>query len=118
MIIVEDRKNLMKIAACSDIHWQRHCIRNLPKADILIVAGDFCTRGELGDFEKFVSWLNKYPAKHKIVVPGNHDMPLARFPDKTRKILADKDIKLLINELVEIEGLKIYGCSYSEWLPG
>ena len=108
----------MKIAACCDTHWQRHYLTKLPRADIFIVAGDFCTRGELMDFEKFVSWVDKYPAKHKIVVPGNHDLPLARFPEKTRKMLADKGIKLLTNEATEIEGLKIYGCSYSEWLPG
>ena len=108
----------MKIAACSDIHWQRHYLTKLPRADILIVAGDFCTRGELLDFEKFVSWLGKYPAKHKVVVPGNHDMPLARFPGKTKEMLTEKGIKLLINEAAKIGGLKIYGCPYSEWLPG
>ena len=108
----------MKIAACSDLHWQRHYLKKLPKADILIVAGDFCTRGELMDFEKFVSWLDKYPAKHKIVVPGNHDFPLARFPDKTKQMLTDKGITLLTNAAADVAGLKVYGCSYSEWLPG
>lgn len=60
----------------SDTHGKHDYIakKNYPHADVLLHAGDFTNTGELEQVESFAKWLNAYPAKHKIVIAGNHDI--------------------------------------------
>lgn len=63
----------MKILFISDTHGQHRKLKNLPKADILIHAGDVSKRGEDHEIEDFIRWFNKQDFEHKIFVAGNHD---------------------------------------------
>lgn len=60
----------------SDTHGKHYSIakQNYPQADVLLHAGDFTNTGELEQVESFSTWLDAYPAKHKIVIAGNHDI--------------------------------------------
>jgi len=60
----------------SDTHGKHDCIakNSLPKADVLLHAGDFTNTGEFEQVESFSKWLEAYPAKHKVVIAGNHDI--------------------------------------------
>ncbi len=48
----------------------------LPKADILLLAGDITMIGRLDEYEKMVDMLTKAEAELKIVIAGNHDITL------------------------------------------
>jgi len=60
----------------SDTHGKHGAIskHHYPEADVLLHAGDFTNTGELEVVESFNNWLEAYPAKHKVVVAGNHDI--------------------------------------------
>lgn len=60
----------------SDTHGLHDCIphANRPEADVLLHAGDFTNTGEVEQIESFSEWLKAYPAAHKVVVAGNHDI--------------------------------------------
>lgn len=62
----------MRIAAISDIH-NRHSKLVIEPCDILIVAGDYTGQGTISEVRNFHKWLNKQPARHKLVVQGNHE---------------------------------------------
>jgi len=60
----------------SDTHGLHDSIpsNHRPAADVLLHAGDFTNTGELPQIESFSKWLEKYPATHKVVIAGNHDI--------------------------------------------
>ncbi|RXW15686.1 hypothetical protein EST38_g10166 [Candolleomyces aberdarensis] len=48
----------------------------IPDGDVLLHAGDLTTWGHKDDMEKVVDWLCEQKHKVKIVIAGNHDLPL------------------------------------------
>lgn len=75
----------------------------LPKADILLHAGDITMIGRLHEYEKMIDVLSKADAELKIVIAGNHDVTLdekfyhesglARFhDDRTEDLMAIKEL--------------------------
>lgn len=100
------------------------------QADVLLHAGDFTNTGELDQIESLVRWLRAYPAEHKVVIAGNHDITLhtefyeeggwRRFHEspldcrRARELLTAGDCTYLEDEAVEICGYRIYG---SPWQP-
>ena len=105
---------IKKIIAISDMHGKINGL-TVPKCDLLLIAGD------VGRFGKriyedsnwlakhFSQWLRQQPAKHIVMTPGNHDVIF----DYALKTVPKLDCHVLIDELVEIEGLKIYGSPWS-----
>lgn len=95
-----------------------------PEADILIHAGDFTRSGrtqEFADFDNYMASLHHIP--HKIVIAGNHEVPLdltctrsGPASTKKRQSLLDllKHCVYLEDSSVTVMGLKIYG---SPWQP-
>ena len=79
----------------------------MPPADMLIHAGDFSyfsrRRSQIRDFNE---WLGELPHRFKIAVPGNHEYALEADP---RMRDAISNAVLLIDERVEVEGLRIWG---------
>lgn len=105
----------MKIVCIADTHAQ-HRDLEMPEGDMLIHAGDityaFKSGDTYADYEKFNNWLGELPYKHKIVIAGNHDVLAEKRPNLVRAALTN--CIYLERELVEIEGLKIYG---TPWTP-
>lgn len=101
----------MKIVIISDTHNQLGQME-IPDGDILIHAGDGTGRGREYELEDFNAELGALPHKIKYFIPGNHDWLFQTDPIKARAIMTNAIV--LIDELVEIEGLKIYG---SPWQP-
>jgi predicted phosphohydrolase len=66
----------------SDTH-ELHRELDVPDADILIHCGNFTMFSRsikaVGDFNQ---WLGELPHRHKIVVPGNHELFLEADPKK------------------------------------
>jgi Icc-related predicted phosphoesterase len=97
----------MKISLISDTHTLHREV-DVPRCEILIHAGDICFNGRgAGVLDDFAEWLSEQPAQHRVIVPGNHDGPIMQEPDMWRKRLSVAT--LLINEIVTIEGIRIWG---------
>lgn len=97
----------MKIKAISDTHTDAHQLE-LGSGDILIHAGDACTKGNYTEGLNFLWWFVKQNYKYKVAVWGNHDQKLKSHAELI-SLARDMGIVVLSDDLVEIEGLKIYG---------
>jgi predicted phosphohydrolase len=90
----------------SDTH-DLHTEVQVPPGDILIIAGDwtkFCH--SLRAIESFSRWLGELPHRHKLLTFGNHEFWFEA--DERRRYLLP-DATVLLNEGVEIDGLRIWG---------
>ena len=104
------------IYCISDIHGQIDKLE-IPECDILLIAGDISRYGRQiykdANWLKFNfnPWLEKQPAKHIIMTPGNHDINFQNAPSLIPKL----NCHVLIDELLEIDGIKIYGSPWNVW---
>ena len=98
----------MKIVIISDTH-NKHKGVKIPEGDVIIHAGDMSSMGRHHEIRNFCDWLMKLDFKHKIIVPGNHDFFFERNLDNMIRDAVPEPIKYLINEYVEIDGIKIWG---------
>lgn len=65
----------LRFVCLSDTHsW--HAKHDVPEGDVFLHAGDFTRDGEQEDIESFAQWLKGLPHRHKIVIAGNHDLPM------------------------------------------
>ena len=96
----------LTIVAISDTH-QLHREVEVPPGDLLIHAGDFTmfSRSAAAILD-FNVWLGELPHRWKTVVPGNHEFFLESDVSR-RKLIGSAT--MLIDESVEIMGLKIWG---------
>jgi len=99
----------MKIVALSDTHTKHRNI-SIPKGDILIFAGDFEVRDTF-DLIEMRDWLNDLDFKHIVTIFGNHDFTGLIKLEALRSIF--QRVHYLCNSSVVINGIKIWGSSYS-----
>jgi Icc-related predicted phosphoesterase len=108
----------MRICAISDMHGNLNF--NVQESDILVCAGDIlpCNYYSNQEFmiihqqesfirDELIPWFKKQPVKDIVFIAGNHDWIF----EWNRKIILNfpKNIHYLQDELIEIQGLKIYG---------
>ena len=96
----------LRVVLLSDTHGLHRNVQ-VPDGDLLIHAGDFTnfskSQREILDFNL---WLGELPQRHKIVVPGNHEFFLEADPSKRSWL---DNATLLINEAIQVEGIRIWG---------
>lgn len=113
----------MKISFISDSHALHEEIHIEP-CDILCHTGDYSHKGELSTTLDFIDWFAKQPAKHKVLIAGNHDKTLDKeliknspfqqsVSHQIRNEILINNIHLLENSSINIEGLNIYGTPVS-----
>lgn len=113
----------MKILHLSDTHGFHESITDLIKEmilehepEVIVHSGDFMRHAMKSiDFEEFLNWFRKLDVKHKILVPGNHDIFCEAFEndyDLRRSVVPDS-VLFLINEEVVIDGVKFWGSPYT-----
>lgn len=114
----------MRIVAISDQHG---FLPDIPECDLLLVGGDLCPDfpyrwySSLGSdeqkgqqhkwfLEQWMPWRQRQPAKQCFITWGNHD-----WVGETDTYVEDPDetTRILIDEFVEYEGLKIYMSPWS-----
>lgn len=117
----------MKAITFSDTHNLHDGVK-LPKCDIAFFNGDFSGRGNKFETLYFLRWLSRQDqCRYKVMIPGNHDICFdPKFNDEThaqnwwlehfKKLYSN--ITILVDEMVEIEGIKIYGSPASIWRNG
>lgn len=93
----------LKVVALSDTHGLHGKLRVAP-CDLLLVAGDITRQGRPEDLKSFNDWLEQQPVKAVLLTPGNHDGLLSRKEAQEALPRA----RVVINETVEAEGLKIF----------
>lgn len=103
----------MKIVALSDTHGQHNAVK-IPKCDVLIFAGDWTAGVHAQEQETwaFAAWLSKQPAKHKIVIAGNHELVAEQKPDVVAEILGDVSTYLIDRGAI-IDGVYFWGSPYT-----
>ena len=101
----------MKLCIISDTHGC-HNQYKLESGDILIHCGDaeIYNKNTLSQFAK---WMAKQNYKHKIFIPGNHDTFIESCTNTAYKEFDSLGINMLINDGIELEGLKFWGCPYT-----
>lgn len=104
-----------KIVAVSDLH-ERWLQVQIPKCDLMIVAGDITFAGDLTKIQDFNNWAfglqDSGNVGEVVVIAGNHDRTAATDPETWRTLLPD--VIYLQDEATEVLGLSIYG---SPWSP-
>ncbi len=84
---------MKRIVHLSDLHFGRNnekVVRAIAKTvkkidpDILIVSGDLTQRAKISEFKQAKEFLNSFNCK-KLVIPGNHDIPLYNLFARTFK---------------------------------
>lgn len=105
---MEIKNQSPRIIALSDTH-NLHGQVEIPECDILIHAGDATNRGSAEELLSFLNWFGLQKAKYKVFIPGNHDWGFEKNEMFYRLKCEDRGISLLNDELVDLDGLKIYG---------
>lgn len=100
----------------SDSHSRELEYKLIP-CDIIIHSGDESNQRDPVlnsiEFNSFLEWFQDYPAKHKILVPGNHSSYIHSNLSWCKKMCKELGITILVDELIEIEGLTIFGTPYT-----
>lgn len=115
---------MTRIGALSDIHGYLPEVTT--EVDIFLIPGDLVpdewnpqyaevekiTKSMQGHWLKngFSDWCENLPAKHVVVIAGNHDAVIMGNPG----LMQDVSCIYLQDETIELEGLKIYG---APWTP-
>ena len=64
----------MRILCISDTHGLHKALGDLPEADVIVHAGDFCNHGSRKESIQAIGWFNTLPYKHRVIISGNHDI--------------------------------------------
>lgn len=104
----------MILTCVSDTHWYPLGVE-IPDGDVLIHAGDLTLKGSEMQLIEAGAWLRSLPHKHKLVVPGNHELLLERNQGWGSHLLGDGEdgIQVLIDKEVTIDGVKFFGSPWS-----
>eukprot|EP00605_Chrysophyceae_sp_TOSAG23-4_P000974 GSChrysophyteH1.ASY1.ANO1.1074.1 assembled CDS len=109
----------VRIVAISDTH-ERHESVTIPPCDILVHCGDILCLSRrkslhfnIQKLRSFNRWLGEIPAKHKVVIAGNHDAALEILPLSLSRTLLSNASHFLCNDSASIRGLTFFGSPYS-----
>ena len=101
----------MRIVAFADTH-QFHGDLRLPDGDVLVCAGDVCRAGDREELDDFLAWFVAQPHRHKLFVPGNHDVCIERASASVQR--AWPAVAFLVDGGVVVDGVSFWG---SPWTP-
>ncbi|KAF5373200.1 hypothetical protein D9757_010556 [Collybiopsis confluens] len=62
-----------RFVCISDTHTRSFPV---PDGDVLLHSGDLTKLGYVNEFQQTMEWIDKLPHKTKIIIAGNHDLPL------------------------------------------
>ena len=82
---------------------------NVPDGDIFIHCGDYSYTGSQKSLKKFNDFLGNLPHKHKLYVPGNHELGYEKDYNLYEETITNGTN--INGKVVEIDGLKIFGSS-------
>ena len=98
----------MKVIVISDTHGL-HPLLDIPEGDLLLHAGDVSYGGTYKEIKDFLDWFSAQPHPHKVFIAGNHDFYFEKHSPEQIKAIIPNNIHYLNEELLEIEGFRIWG---------
>jgi Icc-related predicted phosphoesterase len=102
----------MRIVCISDTHSLHNDVE-IPKADVLLHAGDFTGNGSASHVISFLRWFSSQPADIKICVAGNHDEYCEREPEIVKNLFKDHGVIYLKDEeYILPNNMKLYGTPF------
>ena len=104
----------MKFVTIADTHNQHNRL-TLPKADVLIHAGDVSMRGTEPEIIDFLNWFSKQDFQYKILVAGNHDFYFERASEEQINKILPSNIIYLKDSGVTINDISIWGSPITPW---
>lgn len=102
----------MRVVCIADTHTMEEEI-TIPECDMLIHAGDFTYMGRWKEVLPFLEWFAVQPAKHKILISGNHEVMISKAPALLIDKCAELGIIYLRNQHTIKEQRMIFGSPYS-----
>ena len=98
-----------KIFAFADTHGRHRMIRVPDDTDILICAGDAVEDNLQGnEYDDFLDWFSIQPGKHKIFVPGNHELSFdIGVAENVRPLFERRGIILMEDAVDDFDGIVI-----------
>lgn len=99
---------IQTILCLSDTHNAHHRLSQLPEADVLVHCGDCTEYGTEEEALEFLQWFCDLPYRHKLFVPGNHDVCLHGATVEG----LDPNCHILANSGITIEGVHFYGLPF------
>lgn len=113
----------MKIVCVADLHGH---LPEIEPCDLLLIGGDVCPLGSEPGYGgslgqqmdwlegPFMRWLYGVPAANVVGIAGNHDFVAAERPF----IMEELPWIYLLDGETTVNGLKIWGSPYANFLPG
>lgn len=105
---------ITRVCMISDTH-ERHHVLQVPPCDILIHAGDILMTSRFASrdsarrkLSEFNAWLGRQPARHRLVIAGNHDLILERLTRAEVNAIFS-NATYLCNDSALCEGLRVFG---------
>jgi len=99
----------------SDTHGKHRLLKNLPKADAIIHAGDVSSSGSERSVVDFMNWFSELDYEYKIFIAGNHDFYFERESDSYLKKMIPANLNYLNDSGVAINGINIWGSPITPW---
>lgn len=103
----------MKLVFISDTH-NKHEQINVPPCDVVCHCGDSTMHGDLSEYLVFAKWFARLEAKHKVLIPGNHDFCLQEMLDICKEETNGYGIHLLLDSGIVLDGVSFWG---TPWVP-
>jgi len=104
----------LKFVAISDTHGQHNKLL-LPKADVLIHAGDISMKGSESEIINFFNWFKIQDFEYKVLIAGNHDFYFERQSDQLIRKVIPENVIYLNDSGVTINNIKIWGSPITPW---
>ena len=110
-----------KILQISDLHFGPHYVPEAGEAlqriaptlepEVIVVSGDFSQRAKRRQFEHARCFIDRLPPVPKLLIPGNHDVPLYRIAERLLKPhgLYRELICEDLNPVLSVDGLILVG---------
>lgn len=106
----------MKILHISDTHGFHRQLKIPKDINMIIHTGDASNQRDPyqneWEMKDFLMWYEALEIKHKVYIPGNHDSSIEKKLI-TKLDFKSRNIHLLNHDLMEIEGIKIFGSPYT-----
>ena len=113
---------MLRILHVSDLHFGKPYVPEVGESlmtqahelepDVVVVSGDFTQRAKEREFKEARAFLDRLPDVPRVVVPGNHDVPLYRVferffrpREKYRRYISDDLDQVLETERAVFVGL-------------
>ncbi len=110
-----------KILHISDLHFGPHYVPEAGEAlqhiapsleaDAVVVSGDFSQRAQRRQFEHARRFIDRLPSVPRLLIPGNHDVPLYRVAERLLKphALYCELIHPELNPVLTLDGVVLAG---------